>query len=248
MSEQFYLTLPSNSSYDYFPNNTVAEYVTKLPNYIELTDHWQVALMEVHYPHTFNNINGETFKFTLDPENTMPVVEASIRPGYYPNIKSLVSTINSIIGNKNKIKLSYDRTTRKVKIDVKNGAQLWLTEPFASILGFPHATHITKVIESSYAADINIAKSSLYIYCDIVEPQIVGDTTAPLLRIVQAEGQEGVMITKSFQNPLYVPVGKRSFDSLEISIRDDTGMKVPFCSGRSICTLHFKRSESSYIY
>ena len=248
MSEQFYLTLPSNSSYNFFPNNTVAEYVTKLPTSIELTDQWQVALVEILYPHTFNNIGGEPFTFILDPQADMPILEAAVRPGYYPDIKSLVTAMNSLIGDKRKLKLSYNRHTRKVKVDLSKGVKLWLTQPYASILGFGETTLISESMESSYAADINIARGNLFVYSDVVEPQILGDVFAPLLRIVQTQGKEGSLITKSFQNPLYVPVGKRKFDSVEISIRDDTGAKVPFCSGRSICTLHFKRSVSTFLY
>ena len=49
---QFYLHLPSNSSLDKFPNNTLTEYRVGLPQTISLTGEWEVALTEIHYPHS----------------------------------------------------------------------------------------------------------------------------------------------------------------------------------------------------
>ena len=44
MATQFYLTPPSNSSLDYFPNNTVANFKVKLAKLIELTGEWEFWL------------------------------------------------------------------------------------------------------------------------------------------------------------------------------------------------------------
>jgi len=43
----FCLTLPSNSSTQYYPENTVAFYTTKLANMIELEGDWEVSLLEI---------------------------------------------------------------------------------------------------------------------------------------------------------------------------------------------------------
>jgi hypothetical protein len=50
MSTQFYLTLPSNSSMKYFPQNTVANFRVKLADRIVLPGQWEVALTGLHYP------------------------------------------------------------------------------------------------------------------------------------------------------------------------------------------------------
>ena len=52
MATQFYLTLPSNSSMAYFPNNTVANFRVRLAETIVLPGQWEVALAGLHYPHT----------------------------------------------------------------------------------------------------------------------------------------------------------------------------------------------------
>ena len=39
----FYVTLPSNSSKDLFPENNPSEYVNKLSRWIELNGEWEVG-------------------------------------------------------------------------------------------------------------------------------------------------------------------------------------------------------------
>ena len=49
--DHFYVTLPSDSSEHYFPQNTIANFKTKLATPIELEPHrWEVGLVEISYP------------------------------------------------------------------------------------------------------------------------------------------------------------------------------------------------------
>ena len=68
----------------------------------------------------------------------------------------------------------------------------------------------------------------MFVYCNLVGDQIVGDKKVPLLRAVQIEGEYGDTITKTFQNPLYTPVGMKQFETLEVSLTDESGRRVPF--------------------
>ena len=46
----FYVTLPSNSSMKYFPNNTLTKYTSKLHNQLQLEGKYEVALTEIMFP------------------------------------------------------------------------------------------------------------------------------------------------------------------------------------------------------
>ena len=48
-----YLTLPNNSSMNYFPNNTLTHYTTKLPKIMDLNGAWEIGLAEILYPHSW---------------------------------------------------------------------------------------------------------------------------------------------------------------------------------------------------
>ena len=56
MMSEFYLTLPSNSSMKYYPENTLTSFTTRLPNSIRLEGDWDVGLVEIQYPHNWYNI------------------------------------------------------------------------------------------------------------------------------------------------------------------------------------------------
>ena len=82
---------------------------------------------------------------------------------------------------------------------------------------------------------------ALFIYSDIVEPQVVGDVSAPLLRIVGVEHEQfNRTVVQTYSPPHYVSVLKRQFETIEMDIRDDTGARIPFQSGRVIVKLHFR--------
>ena len=83
--------------------------------------------------------------------------------------------------------------------------------------------------------------TSIFVYCDIVQPQIVGDTSVPLLRTIPVGEKSGALITKTFTNIQYVPVQKKSFEDVEILLRSDTGDAVPFERGKVIATLYFRK-------
>jgi hypothetical protein len=50
MMDNFYVTLPSDSSGSYFPRNKLANFKTKLATPIELeSDKWEVGVVEISY-------------------------------------------------------------------------------------------------------------------------------------------------------------------------------------------------------
>ena len=90
-------------------------------------------------------------------------------------------------------------------------------------------------------------------YCDIVEPQVVGDTSAQLLKSIPAEGKFGDVIAKTFTNIQYVLVQTKSFEDVEVLLRNNTGDPVPFEREKVIITLQAKKfckndSEQSVNY
>src|SRR6218665_306239 len=54
----------------------------------------------------------------------------------------------------------------------------------------------------------------------------------PLLRIVQMAGKGNDTIHARYEKPIYIPLQKKHFDSIEIDIRTDTGKPVPFEYGK----------------
>lgn len=110
--EHFFLTLPSNSSEKYFPNNTATNFVTKLPKKIVLDDRykWEVGLIEIILPQTRYNVNGDDVinVYCSNCVHTVPGLASTtdstrlksynkqikLQHGYYATIRKLVDHIN----------------------------------------------------------------------------------------------------------------------------------------------------------
>ena len=75
MNESFYVGLPSNASYEYFPDNKLHSYKTKIPKLPINSGSWEVGTTEIQYPARWPNIidvkvwikfaNGTTSEFRL---------------------------------------------------------------------------------------------------------------------------------------------------------------------------------------
>ena len=115
----------------------------------------------------------------------------------------------------------------------------------ANLLGFDDGAVIVGTEKSTRVVDMQ-PFYSLFIYTNIVEYHTVGDTRAPLLRIVNVDGQYGETVTKIYDSPHYMPLKHKLVHMIEIDIRDSTGQPIPFVSGRVIVKLHFRRKRSSY--
>ena len=55
----FYITLPSNSSTEFYPSNTLQNFTTKLLSNIKLHGKYKVALVEVFFPTDYKVDYGE---------------------------------------------------------------------------------------------------------------------------------------------------------------------------------------------
>ena len=63
----FYITLPSNTSLNSFPNNTASDYISKLTRRIELNGEWEAALHSISYV-KWNTIklSGESIHYVVN--------------------------------------------------------------------------------------------------------------------------------------------------------------------------------------
>ena len=254
----FYVTLPSNSSMQYYPENTVTKYKTHLAQPISLDGEWEVGLFEIEYHRTWYNVEEKDSKIRFEHMKDGRVVSEIIHipHGYYTNIEELTDRINTsliVFGVKNGIsrmpQLRADKLTRKINIRISNGMRIIFSPGIGNILGYNEKevfghTESVVTLHNTYNTEVNC--QSLFVYCDILEHVIVGDTKAPLLRSISVSGKHGDIVRETFDKPMYVPIQKKHFESIEIDIRSDFGEPVPFVNGKSLMTLHFRMSKNPY--
>jgi len=93
----FYLTLPSNVN---GAVNTTAHYRTELPQTIDLYGEWRVALTEIQYPYSWNNVG---FNSAADGMIVIRIYDedkptaVNIELTDYPDIQTLVTSISKAI-------------------------------------------------------------------------------------------------------------------------------------------------------
>lgn len=245
----FYVTLPSDSSMNYFPENKISHFITRLPIPIELKGDWEVGLVEIIYPHTWYNVNEQNNLIGFDIGDGKTIARR-LPPGCYESVPDILKAI-AIKDIENLIVFTYNPVTKRVRIKVKNKCKVILSDGVAQLLGFEpveisvpdHEVEINSY--SPYVADPNGHYRVLMIYTDVIESQIVGDTLAPLLRVVKVTGTDGELVSDQYDRPHYLPVSRKMIDTLEIVIRTHTGALTPFERGRSYVKLHFRQKYLS---
>ena len=258
----FYITLPSDGSKEVFPGNTAAHFKTKLTTPISLVGEWDVALYEIHYKrlwHVINPIDAEII-YEVNPPST-PEESSTHRAtvylylGYYSTIEEVVTSLNYIFNNlKNAQKLErvptfeYNSRKRRTNIDLKSGESLHFKPKLAAMLGIStNPVYSGNESVKYHGADLfNLDETihTLYVYCNIIENMPVGSDEAPLLRIVGVDAKQGEIVRKTYDNPMYIPVRIKKFDTVEIDIKSNTGEPVPFQYSKSEVILHFRKQNS----
>ena len=105
----------------------------------------------------------------------------------------------------------------------------------------PEESDYTYISDNPY--NILPTFSTLYVYCDLVKHNFVGDSYTQLMRIVEVPPNSKFrdQILFNYSNIHYMPLQLTEFDTIEIHIKDDLNQSIPFLFGRVIITLHFKR-------
>lgn len=252
MKESFYLTLLSNSSMEYFPNNKTTLFSTKLPKSIVLEGKWYVGVVEFQYPCTMFTVQEhenvvyvtKTMQMPNEASTSIVYYKTHIPATNYDNINHILTALNNI---KEKVVFRYDPVTKFVNATImdKSIKSLTLSPQLSLQLGYEPDKNLVEKGIGKCPANLHLGlPSQLFLYCDIIEPQIVGDVMTPLLRIIPLDPSKyiyGANKMHVFSPPHYLPVMRREFDTIEIDIRSTTGQNIPFQFGTVCIKLHFQK-------
>ena len=231
----------------YYAENTAAKYTTKLPDNVELNGDWEVALAEIMYPARMTKpayfVNGE--------ECFMRVfMNGEWMTTYYINGEEYddpaVFMKDFISMKLNYFIIKHDEKTNDIEMNCNHPFSSFIfSDTLARMLGFDRTSFS---LGNIYYGKLftGVDPSSMFVYCDLIEHVTVGDVRAPLLRTFGMEKSSNDVVHRTFPNPVYVPVQKKSFDTVDINIMTDTGDPMPFASGKSVALLHFRRSSNPY--
>ncbi|KAF8796721.1 hypothetical protein HNY73_001067 [Argiope bruennichi] len=129
--KEFYITLPSDSSMNYFPSNTQSLYRTKLSATLVLLGDWEVTLLEVYIPRNWFNIGDHSNFYTVIFEKDVVVTdkfEQQIKVIHKSeNVDGFWLALNRKIADvvdESKINFEYDSRAATVTAHIREGVEL----------------------------------------------------------------------------------------------------------------------------
>ena len=192
-----------------------------------------------------------------------------ISKGYYENAgevleefvqgirKALARHIEEAFNLKLDLNVEYDQHTRKVSIQTKDlHAMLFSNDQafFSEILGTDPEAHAfsengtEKHVYFKYLPLLESRPSiidtihSIYIYCDVIKHQLVGDSEVRLLGVAPVKGERDSIAYWTFNPPYYIPIITPTIEDIEIQLNTEDGLAFPFTSNSKIVVrLHLRK-------
>ena len=245
IQHDFYITLPSESFKKLFPENNPSEYTVRLPQWVHLRGNWQIGLHSIAYTpwNVIQRLDGAISYTTNGTTKTGGKMRK-----HYSSMNEYVSNINksleeSSVNNEIEFTIGFNG---KVTIDLSPGYKVCLRREQAIVLGFMkfEDSEETYDVENTdtgpYKANL-YRETNIHVYCDIVQSQIVGDKTVPLVAVVPYQKTTETYETLyAVENIHYVPIQTKSFQNIKVHLRSSTEEPIPFEYGRAAITLHLK--------
>jgi len=251
----FYCTLQSNSSSKIFPLNTVSDFKNKLSSVIRVKPGWEVALTECSY--TYGNAfmkRGEVlFKKYYQNSIYTTVTHKDLRTE-----GELLELLEGLIP---KSKFEIKDHIFQYSVDVRSNESIEFSAKVSDMLGLPEPTlkfaYMLKenttypelvtghrlLGEGSNPVFVNCGNTKLFVYCDIIRPQYVGDVMAPCLRVVNYDGEYRKPKTLEFIHPQYYDLSVSEFDTIHLYILNEVGEFISFEFGNFTATLRFREKK-----
>ena len=252
----FYITLPSESSGDVFPDNNPSEYTVRLPHWIQLKGEWEIGLHSISYtPWNIIQSLDEPISFMNGSMSGGKEGKGGKMRKHYFSVREYITDINeslkeshigkSLVDKSNEIEFSYE-SNGKVTAHLDGGYTVRLRREQAIVLGFMSFEDSSETYDIESAEESGQYKANLYretnilVYSDIVQPQIVGDRLIPLVAIVPYQTTETHETFYAVENIHYIPVQTKNFQNIKVHLRSSTEEPIPFEHGRAAITLHMK--------
>jgi hypothetical protein len=169
------------------------------------------------------------------------------KPGYYATEEKLCEELNRVLHTTqfptNTFSITGVGAEKRFQLDfLPPERRLVLLNGLQFVLGFKNMELAKPPLTAPFKADLVRGSFAMFIYCDIVEHLMVGDSQAPLLRTTHLHNSEhGAVVNQVFNPAHYVRICKPHISVIEVDIRTDSGAPFPLSTeGKLILTLHFK--------
>ena len=139
----FYVTLPSDDSKEYYPDNSSSRYTTKLSERIKLDGDYEVGLSELIYSHTWFNFNNEAEKYWFGIKNdSEDITKFFFKSAYYSDGAALATDLNRQVSRSLldmsgvRIRFTFNASSNKFIIETTIRGLLIISNRLMKYLGF----------------------------------------------------------------------------------------------------------------
>lgn len=257
---QFFLTVSSDSTCHFQGSNSTSKFKVHLGRVLELAGEWEVALFEVFYPETFDNVREGDCVIRRENVAQLPnsasllsvKSECAVTCGYYTTPEALCRALNDCTSDILHFEVDSengDKTKVYANIVALKDERVTysLSDGLLDILGFRRDINIEefKVLESVFPCDLNRGlPKSMKVYSDIIVDQIINNTHEKLLReihLIPSKFSFGTQKHKNFERLVFLPVAKKKLEYLEFHIKDEQERELSFAHGTLKIILLFRR-------
>jgi hypothetical protein len=248
---------------------------TQIKNIVE---NQNTVLIEVYDTEVQKNMDERRavadFMKTKNSETHRTTYQLNIPAGYYFSGQHLVNTLaerfnfmfeKALEKARKSVKIEYHKIARRLMIKFQEDKVLAITfcpELYHILGGDPKLIKVKNEIPAvtgnldfakyfRFPVEMNQGLNLIFVYSDVVEYNVVGHTSVPLLRVIpfkvdsatsaDEEGGNTYHIHREFVHPHYLPVSKSYFDTVNITIKGDLGQNIPFTQGKVTVKLHFRK-------
>jgi hypothetical protein len=130
---------------DYFPDNTLPHFTTRLPQMMDLDRSWEIGLAEIQYPNSWYNIKKGEAWMHVDvylEVNQLQRHTFQLPPVYYPSPKRILKAIEGKKHRtplKKKFDIGMNEIDHKIGIAMKRDCQVTISPLLQHMLGFKRA-------------------------------------------------------------------------------------------------------------
>ena len=193
--------------------------------------------------HEFLTKNGGIFGEGLTP--------IRIPRGHYDNISQIGELITKRIDPEQQMKSNFSEITQKFEFSNKLYEMIFASLDSNLFIRLGYTAQTMRIDEIPfYLARVDREAdnrgtlddlNTIFVYSDIVDYQLVGNTKATLMGVFPTTGRHYEQQSWQFNPFQYIAVSSEEIRSINMVLRTPQGDAVPFLSGDSLCRLHFRR-------
>ena len=192
-------------------------------------------------------------KIKVDDWGIIEYVTVKMPSGYFDSLDSVLKMINQraveTMQTTKYLKLYYKdmdmfihvESSNRILLQVPPTCHVIFKEGMEKILGFAKKDYERTTLAEN-APSMHARTYSLLVYCNIIDPQYVGNEKLQLIRtipLVPAKIGEDISIT--FENVYYFPLNTNTLHSIEVILYSDNAKSQVEIGGKTMLLLNFRR-------